>query len=320
MPGRAVVGGDFHAGDHSAAGVGGGAGDRHLAAVLEGFARFRRGDRRGRRRSCRSTCSPATRPEISDPGWAPMSANRLTVACSMLGSGGLRWVGGAIPGVQLARPQDHCTVPAPKTSAPLGARYSVRWCVAGGVFVELGAVVGERLQAADRWSRRGRTRPPAGSRCRRPHPTRSRACRSPGRASASAPAAGLATAVLRHRRSLLYCEGTVIRAVPELTTKCWPVRAFCGRAAVRRRAAARIAPGPGPRRRILGIDRAFEMRLLVGDQRPVGRVRAVDARSPARLPEHLVAAEEREVDACFARRFARSRAGPPTSTRRGRWR
>ena len=37
------------------------------------------------------------------------------------------------------------------------------------------------------------------------------------------------------------------------------------------------------------------VRLLVGHQRPVRGVRAVDARLPPGLPEHLVPAEEREV-------------------------
>ena len=45
-------------------------------------------------------------------------------------------------GFALSRPQDHCTVPAPNTRAPLGARYSVRWWVAVPV-VSLAAVVGE---------------------------------------------------------------------------------------------------------------------------------------------------------------------------------
>ena len=56
----------------------------------------------------------------------PMSANRFTVACriSRLGAApfGLSW--------SVSRPHDHCTVPAPNTSALLGARYSVRLCVA----------------------------------------------------------------------------------------------------------------------------------------------------------------------------------------------
>ena len=44
------------------------------------------------------------------------------MACRILGSMGvtlsMEWV--------LSSPQDHCTVPAPKTNAPLGARYKVR--------------------------------------------------------------------------------------------------------------------------------------------------------------------------------------------------
>src|SRR5215470_4300244 len=62
----------------------------------------------------------AARPDWSEPGCTPMSANRLTVACCMLASG--------VEAESLwlpSRPHDHCTVPAPKTSAPLAARYSV---------------------------------------------------------------------------------------------------------------------------------------------------------------------------------------------------
>ena len=59
----------------------------------------------------------AVRLGSSDPGWLCMSANRLTVACCMRGSAvevSRSWLA--------SRPQDHCTVPAPKTSAPLEAR------------------------------------------------------------------------------------------------------------------------------------------------------------------------------------------------------
>src|SRR6185503_16585302 len=44
-------------------------------------------------------------------------------------------------------------------------------------------------------------------------------------------------------------------------------------------------------------------RVLVADQGAVRRVGAIDARLPAGLPVHLVAAEEREVDTGVARRF-----------------
>src|SRR6185295_5252696 len=44
-------------------------------------------------------------------GWAPMSANRFTVACSMLRSAGLE------SGFQSSSPHAHWTVPAPKTRA-----------------------------------------------------------------------------------------------------------------------------------------------------------------------------------------------------------
>src|SRR6267378_3742715 len=54
----------------------------------------------------------ALRPDWIDPGCTPMSANRLTVACCMRGSGTeapRSWAP--------SRPHDHCTVPAPNTSA-----------------------------------------------------------------------------------------------------------------------------------------------------------------------------------------------------------
>src|SRR3954447_6810425 len=71
-----------------------------------------------------------TRPVASAPGWAPMSAKRFTVAWRMFGSD--------VPcEFHVFRPHAHCTVPAPNTSAPLGARYIVRVCVA----VELNFVV-----------------------------------------------------------------------------------------------------------------------------------------------------------------------------------
>ena len=66
----------------------------------------------------------AVRSDCIVPGWAPMSASRFTVACCMLRSGGV------LSGFQSSSPQAHCTVPAPNTRAPLGARYIVRLCVA----------------------------------------------------------------------------------------------------------------------------------------------------------------------------------------------
>ncbi len=66
------------------------------------------------------------RPDCSVAGCTPMSANRFTVACraasSAVSLGPRSWFESS--------PQDHCTVPAPNTRAPLGARYSVIECVA----------------------------------------------------------------------------------------------------------------------------------------------------------------------------------------------
>src|SRR3954449_2038233 len=55
--------------------------------------------------------------------WGARSARTLTVACCMLRSG-------VAFALKSSRPHAHCTVPAPKTRAPLGARYIVRLCVA----------------------------------------------------------------------------------------------------------------------------------------------------------------------------------------------
>ena len=50
-------------------------------------------------------------------GWAPMSANRFTVACCIAVSGVV-----VLTSWLPSSPHDHCTVPAPNTSAPLAAR------------------------------------------------------------------------------------------------------------------------------------------------------------------------------------------------------
>src|SRR5437764_10902474 len=69
----------------------------------------------------------AVRPLISVVACAPMSPNRLIVACCITGSG-VAPLGGpfALHALVSSRPHDHCTVPAPNTSAPLAARYIVR--------------------------------------------------------------------------------------------------------------------------------------------------------------------------------------------------
>jgi hypothetical protein len=77
-----------------------------------------------------------TRPGIRVAGCAPMSAKRLTVACCVSGSGAP--LGPAsLQAFVVSSPHDHCTVPAPNTSAPLGARYSVRWWVSVTPFATL---------------------------------------------------------------------------------------------------------------------------------------------------------------------------------------
>jgi hypothetical protein len=65
----------------------------------------------------------ATSPGCSVAACAPMSANRLTVAWRMVPSA-------VACGWKSSSPHAHCTVPAPNTRAPLGARYIVRLWVA----------------------------------------------------------------------------------------------------------------------------------------------------------------------------------------------
>ena len=73
-------------------------------------------------------CVAGVSPTISVAGCTlPMSANRFTVACCMVGSTGPPELPDPVP---LSRPHDHCTVPPPNTKAPLAARYSVRWWLA----------------------------------------------------------------------------------------------------------------------------------------------------------------------------------------------
>ena len=70
-----------------------------------------------------------------------------------------------------------------------------------------------------------------------------------------------------------------------------------GAAAVGRRAEPQVSPCPRPRRGIRRVEHAVGVSFFVGDERPVWRGRAVDARFPSRLPEVFVAAQEGEVDA-----------------------
>ena len=96
-----------------------------------------------------------------------------------------------------------------------------------------------------------------------------------------------------------------------------PGQRVFGPPAVSRRTEARVAPRAGPHVR-QRIDFGVGVRLLVGDERAIGCAAGRDAVLPARLPEHLVAAEEREVHAGVRAPLRRWRADRPTSTRRGR--
>ena len=92
------------------------------------------------------------------------------------------------------------------------------------------------------------------------------------------------------------------------TVKMVPVSAFSGRppsVGGLKRGSRQV-----PVQRRGRIDVGVRVRLLVRDQRAVRGGGAVDARLPARLPEHFVAAEEREVQAVVARRSRRCARWP----------
>ena len=174
----------------------------HRGAARDDRAGAGRGDRRRSAASCRSTRWPRTRPACSVAGCTPMSANRLTVACCM------RTSGGALPRSWLpSRPHDHCTVPAPKTSAPLGAPVQ-RQAVRRRARAVGRAVVEQPLRHVDGRRRQADQARPAGSRCRGPRPTRSRACSAAS--VAVCPAPSVATLVLRQKRILPSAAGTVM--------------------------------------------------------------------------------------------------------------
>ena len=120
VPGGASVGGDLDAGDH-ATGVGRGAADGDLGAVTDGRAARWGRDRRGRRGRV------GRRGGNSQPGDQRI---RLRTHVGEQVHGGLLHVPVRCPARVCRSPHDHCTVPAPNTSAPLEARYSDKWWVA----------------------------------------------------------------------------------------------------------------------------------------------------------------------------------------------
>ena len=216
-----------------------------------------------------------------------MSASRLTVACCIATLGA-----GRSPSCSLSSPQDHCTVPAPNTSAPLAWRYSVRWCfgrsraVGRPMIEQHRGVRNRRARQAERARRAVR-------RCPRPRPTRSRAFRSAG--SRPRPVASTATLVLRHRRILPSAAGTRIARGGAVVDHEQLPREGVLRPALRRRGLKRGSRHV-PVHTGVGSIFASCVRLLVGDQRAVAVL-------PAGLPEHLVAAEEGEVHAGIAGRL-----------------
>src|SRR5690606_21720203 len=74
-------------------------------------------------------------------------------------------------------------------------------------------------------------------------------------------------------------------------------------AAVRGRTESIVAPRAGPGRRALRVDQPVRVRLLVAHERPIRLPSRSNGGLPSRLPEDLVAAEEREVHARVPRRL-----------------
>ena len=172
------------------------------------------------------------------------------------------------------------------------------------------AVVLQLLDAVRRWSRTGRTSP-GGPEAVVEVLVPLVAERAVRRASRSVPAARLATLVFAPEAQLAVGGGHLDRAAcQQLTVKIVPVSAFSGCAALRVER-ARVAPGARPRRRTrvdLARSRGSPCRRRACGTRCSSRRCCL----PARLPEHLVAAEEGEVDAGVARRLdvGALRAGP----------
>ena len=125
VPGGAAVGRDLDAADHAAAGVGRRAGDGDAVvppvtvAPAAGEVIVEVGA------VVSVDCVAATRPASQRRGLRAHVGEE--VDRRLLHASGRP---GRPPSWLASRPQDHWTVPAPNTSAPLGARYSVRWWVA----------------------------------------------------------------------------------------------------------------------------------------------------------------------------------------------
>ena len=303
VPARAVVDGHLDPAD-ATAGVDRGALDRHRRALLDRAAGGRRGDRgRRRRRVGRRARRPSGR-SAACRGWTPMSANRFTVACCIDPSGDpppRSWFA--------SRPHDHWTVPAAEDQRvrPGAVRVAVEREVMRGRARPVGrAEVLHLLDPAH--GRRGEPDEAGGARPVVEVLVPLVADRAVGeRRDAAGELAGHGRA--RHRRSLPSSAGTRSAAEPELTVKIVPVSAFSGRppCGLNGRGSRHVPVHSFARGSILVVG----VRLLVGDERAVVVL-------PARLPEHLVAAEEGEVHARVARRLDVRALRARTSTRRAR--
>ena len=146
-----------------------------------------------------------TSPACSVAGCTPMSAKRFTVACCMSALGLA-----AMPSWTPSSPHDHCSVPEPNTSAPLGRRWKTACWV---------AVAPTRVES--RTSPAGRAPLSRSSPHSRP--------RVPSGPVQAAPGARVATfGALRQKRIFPSASGTCTADWPPLTLKIVPVSAFSG--------------------------------------------------------------------------------------------
>ena len=180
-------------------------------------------------------CSPS----CSVRGCTPMSANRFTVACCIV-----RLACSLPRSWLLSRPQVHCTRAGAENERAAGMPVD-RQRVVGGPAAVGRAVVLQPLHALRPSCRTAESAQRAGSRCRDPRPTRSRACRPAARSDApvARPASGRCCARNAVGRS---AAGTRIARRARVDREDGARQRVLGPAAIGRRAEARITPGAGP--------------------------------------------------------------------------
>ena len=309
MPRHASIGGYFHSADNATAVIGGGSGnDRHCASHDCGAAR-RRGDDgngRGRVRGLRGGEE------------ARLQRSRLCAHVRQMVDGSL------LHAYIRRRP---CivlrVVRAIETPGPLhGARAKHQRMAGGAVHRQVmrrlpGAVDSPIVKQQVRRHtirRRGKTKEPGRAEAvvRVNIPFEPEGARGKG--------SGLAGCLCRYGRIAPEAHlavgggdqnGEVVVISPKpVDREGGPGERVFGAASVGRWAEAGIAPSSRPRCGIGGVGFHAGQRFLVAHQRAIGHIRTIDAVFPTRLPEKLVAAEERHIHSRVARGFHVGAARP----------